>query len=45
MMSNFAGAPPRASEVPRQGHLLPLADGRAVQLVREGGGYKIAALE
>lgn len=32
-------------EVSREGARLPLGDGRAVQLVREGGGYKIAALE
>jgi hypothetical protein len=32
-------------EVSREGARLPLGGGRAVQLVREGGGYKIAALE
>lgn len=32
-------------EVSREGAKLPLGNGRAVQLVREGGGYKIAALE
>ena len=32
-------------EVSREGAKLPLGGGRAVQLVREGGGYKVAALE
>jgi hypothetical protein len=32
-------------EVSREGARLPLGNGRAVQLVKEGGGYKIAALE